>query len=310
MSVQERDPCPHRILDDIGGAFAMGAIGGGIWNSVKGARNSPRGERLIGSVQAVRARAPILGGNFAVWGGLFSMFDCTLVWLRRKEDPWNSITSGALTGGVLAARGGWRAASRSAAVGGVLLAMIEGLNIFLTRMMADTPPPPYVRYVLTTMLFSCSDLLGANFVQTSIQCKLATRLRFYLEPLYFILCTDSLPYAGAAAKYACSHASNACGRAAKAGFGIRSGSGGVSVSSTMRSVLPPCAACQHRALGRVPRRAIYGRASLRRLVHPIRIWTVSPPVARLRNCPLPRLKVLSSGTDLLSEPASSSWLRI
>ena len=50
MSVQERDPCPHRIFDDIGGAFAMGAIGGGVWNSVKGARNSPRGERLLGSV--------------------------------------------------------------------------------------------------------------------------------------------------------------------------------------------------------------------------------------------------------------------
>eukprot|EP00308_Calcidiscus_leptoporus_P017991 CAMPEP_0119399564 /NCGR_PEP_ID=MMETSP1334-20130426/141423_1 /TAXON_ID=127549 /ORGANISM="Calcidiscus leptoporus, Strain RCC1130" /LENGTH=178 /DNA_ID=CAMNT_0007423457 /DNA_START=582 /DNA_END=1118 /DNA_ORIENTATION=- len=143
MSVQERDPCPHRILDDIGGAFAMGAIGGGIWNSVKGARNSPRGERLLGSIQSVRARAPVLGGNFAVWGGLFSTFDCSLVWLRRKEDPWNSIASGALTGGVLAARGGWRAASRSAAVGGVLLAMIEGLNIFLTRMMADSSPPPY-----------------------------------------------------------------------------------------------------------------------------------------------------------------------
>ena len=82
-------------------------------------------------------------GNFAVWGGLFSSFDCTLVAIRRKEDPWNSIISGAATGGVLAARGGWRAASRSAAVGGVLLAMIEGLNIFLTKMMADQTPPPY-----------------------------------------------------------------------------------------------------------------------------------------------------------------------
>merc|ERR1712087_856049 len=123
--------------------MGMGAIGGGIWNSVKGARNSPRGERLLGSIQSVRARAPVLGGNFAVWGGLFSTFDCSLVWLRRKEDPWNSIASGTLTGGVLAARGGWRAASRSAAVGGVLLAMIEGLNIFLTRMMADSSPPPY-----------------------------------------------------------------------------------------------------------------------------------------------------------------------
>ena len=85
-------------------------------------------------------------GNFAVWGGLFSSFDCTLVAIRKKEDPWNSIISGAATGGVLAARGGWRAASRSAAVGGVLLAMIEGLNIFLTKMMADTTPPPYVRH--------------------------------------------------------------------------------------------------------------------------------------------------------------------
>jgi len=144
MSVQERDPCPHRIFDDIGGAFAMGAIGGGVWNSVKGARNSPRGERLLGSVTAVKARAPIIGGNFAVWGGLFSTFDCSLVAIRRKEDPWNSIISGAATGGVLAARGGWRAAGRSAAVGGVLLAMIEGLNIFLTKMMADSSSaPPY-----------------------------------------------------------------------------------------------------------------------------------------------------------------------
>ena len=65
--------------------------------------------------------------------------------IRKKEDPWNSIISGAATGGVLAARGGWRAASRSAAVGGVLLAMIEGLNIFLTKVMADSTPPPYVR---------------------------------------------------------------------------------------------------------------------------------------------------------------------
>jgi len=143
MSVQERDPCPHRILDDIGGAFSMGAIGGGVWHSVKGARNSPRGERLLGSITAMRARVPVIGGNFAVWGGLFSTFDCTLVAVRKKEDPWNSIISGAATGGVLAARGGWRAASRSAAVGGVLLAMIEGLQIFLTKMMAEPTAPPY-----------------------------------------------------------------------------------------------------------------------------------------------------------------------
>jgi hypothetical protein len=32
---------PWRIVDDIGGAFALGAIGGGIWHGFKGAKNSP-----------------------------------------------------------------------------------------------------------------------------------------------------------------------------------------------------------------------------------------------------------------------------
>jgi import inner membrane translocase subunit TIM17 len=35
-----------------------------------------------------------------VWGGLFSTFDCTLVAVRKKEDPWNSIAAGAMTGGL------------------------------------------------------------------------------------------------------------------------------------------------------------------------------------------------------------------
>lgn len=47
----------------------------------------------------------IISGNFAVWGGLFSTFDCCLMGIRGKEDPWNSIGSGAITGAVLAARG-------------------------------------------------------------------------------------------------------------------------------------------------------------------------------------------------------------
>ena len=46
-------------------------------------------------------------GNFAVWGGMFSTFDCCLMYARGKEDPWNSIGSGALTGAVLMARGSY-----------------------------------------------------------------------------------------------------------------------------------------------------------------------------------------------------------
>lgn len=47
----KREPCPDRILDDVGGAFGMGAVGGGIWHALKGAKNSPGGARLRGSFE-------------------------------------------------------------------------------------------------------------------------------------------------------------------------------------------------------------------------------------------------------------------
>jgi import inner membrane translocase subunit TIM17 len=151
MEEYAREPCPWRIVDDCGGAFAMGAIGGSVFHSIKGARNAPSGHyrRLIGGLLAVKERAPITGGNFAVWGGLFSAIDCSLVYVRKKEDPWNSITSGALTGAILAVRSGAAAMAGSAVIGGVLLALIEGVGILVTRWSADQfkaanhmQPPP------------------------------------------------------------------------------------------------------------------------------------------------------------------------
>lgn len=32
----------------------------------------------------------MLGGNFGVWGGLFSTFDCAVKGVRHKEDPYNA----------------------------------------------------------------------------------------------------------------------------------------------------------------------------------------------------------------------------
>lgn len=52
----------------------------------------------------MRQRAPITGGNFAVWGGTFSLIDCALIKVRMKEDAWNSIISGAATGAILSVR--------------------------------------------------------------------------------------------------------------------------------------------------------------------------------------------------------------
>ena len=118
----------------------MGNIGGGLWHSIKGARMAPSGARLAGSLAAVQARAPVLGGQFAIWGGIFACYDCSLTSIRQKEDPWNSIISGAATGGTLALRAGPQAAASAAMVGGVLLALIEGMSIMIGRMSA--PPSP------------------------------------------------------------------------------------------------------------------------------------------------------------------------
>ncbi|KAK5014650.1 hypothetical protein LTR60_003250 [Cryomyces antarcticus] len=142
-----RDPCPWVALSDFGGAFCMGAIGGAVWHGVKGFRNSPYGERRIGSITAIKARAPILGGNFGVWGGLFSTFDCAVKGIRKKEDPWNAIIAGFFTGGSLAVRGGAKAVRNGAIGCAILLAVIEGVGIGFQRMMAentrlDVPPPP------------------------------------------------------------------------------------------------------------------------------------------------------------------------
>jgi import inner membrane translocase subunit TIM17 len=126
---------------------AQQAIGGAIWHGIKGFRNSPYNERLIGSVTAIKARAPVLGGNFGVWGGLFSSFDCAVKGVRRKEDPWNAIIAGGFTGGSLAVRGGPRAIRNGAIGCAILLAVIEGVGIGIQRMMAENtrlelPPAP------------------------------------------------------------------------------------------------------------------------------------------------------------------------
>ncbi|KAL5768735.1 hypothetical protein ACOSQ2_015518 [Xanthoceras sorbifolium] len=137
-----REPCPDRILDDIGGAFGMGAVGGSAFHFLKGIYHSPSGARLLGGTQAVRMNAPRVGGSFAVWGGLFSTFDCSMVYLRQKEDPWNSIFAGAATGGFLSMRQGLGASARSAAFGGVLLALIEGAGIMLNKVLSGPQNMP------------------------------------------------------------------------------------------------------------------------------------------------------------------------
>ena len=115
----------------------MGAIGGSLWHGIKGFRNSPYGERRIGMITAIKARAPVTGGNFGVWGGMFSTFDCAVKGIRKKEDPYNSIIAGFFTGGALAIRGGVKAARNGAIMCAIFLAVIEGVGIGIQRVMAE-----------------------------------------------------------------------------------------------------------------------------------------------------------------------------
>ncbi|KAK4135052.1 mitochondrial import inner membrane translocase subunit tim-17 [Trichocladium antarcticum] len=140
-----RDPCPWVILNDFGGAFCMGAVGGTIWHGVKGFRNSPYGERRLGAITAIKMRAPVLGGNFGVWGGLFSTFDCAVKGRVRNSNT--KQIAGFFTGGSLAIRGGYKAARNGAISCAILLAVIEGVGIGFQKMFAgatklEAPAPP------------------------------------------------------------------------------------------------------------------------------------------------------------------------
>lgn len=128
----------------MGSAFAMGCIGGGVWHSIKGFRDAPRGwsNRAYGSLRQVQSRSPVLGGNFAVWGLSFSSFDCLFSHARKKDDPLNAIMAGFCTGGVIAWRAGWRSALSHACVGGFLLAMIEGMGIFIQKTFQGSQQDP------------------------------------------------------------------------------------------------------------------------------------------------------------------------
>ena len=60
-----------------------------------------------------------------MWGMFYSTYDCSLLGIRGKDDIWNSITAGFLTGGTLAIRQGPKPAFRSALIG-VRLLLLAG----------------------------------------------------------------------------------------------------------------------------------------------------------------------------------------
>ena len=89
----------------------------------------------MGGLTHIRNRAPLLGGSFAMWGGVYTSMDCLMIFYRGKDDPFNAIMAGFVTGGVLAIRGGLNLAFKQAVMGGVILGLIEGVSTVFTTMM-------------------------------------------------------------------------------------------------------------------------------------------------------------------------------
>ncbi|MES1916934.1 MAG: hypothetical protein MHM6MM_008702 [Cercozoa sp. M6MM] len=120
-------PCPDRIVDDLGSAFAMGCIGGSVMHTVRTWRDAPRRSRLKHVLQNVSQRAPTIGSGFAMWGGLYAVWQCALSKFRRKDDKINSVLAGGLTSFVLAI--GTGNSVRQGLFGLVFIGIIEGLSV-------------------------------------------------------------------------------------------------------------------------------------------------------------------------------------
>eukprot|EP00123_Amoebidium_parasiticum_P012031 comp21070_c0_seq5/m.28376 comp21070_c0_seq5/g.28376 ORF comp21070_c0_seq5/g.28376 comp21070_c0_seq5/m.28376 type:complete len:135 (-) comp21070_c0_seq5:590-994(-) len=111
-----------KVVQDFGGGFVMGAVGGGLYHFVKGVGNSPGLRVGVGAgLNAMKKRAPVIGGNFAAYGGMFAVFEIGIAHARQKEDSINAIAAGFLTSGVLAWRLGAGPALKQAVYGGVYL---------------------------------------------------------------------------------------------------------------------------------------------------------------------------------------------
>merc|ERR1712228_15408 len=120
-----------------GGAYSLGIAGGTIW---QGGKTVVRREfRKVG--RTIRQQAPKTGAAFAIWGFSFSLCDCTLIALRKKEDMYHSIIAGGVTGATLAARQGPAVAMVSGGIGALLLGLIEGGSMLMNRFGTDMLKP-------------------------------------------------------------------------------------------------------------------------------------------------------------------------
>lgn len=107
-STREGLVCPNWVIDDVGSGFGLGLLLGSMWNFMKGAYSSPSKERIWSGVLMAKRKAPIYGGNFASWMGLFGFWQCSFLYLTDNDSHMNQILAGAFTGGMVNLKGGFK----------------------------------------------------------------------------------------------------------------------------------------------------------------------------------------------------------
>lgn len=76
-------------------------------------------------------KASRLAFKFCAWGTSFSVADCVLATLRRKEDVWNPIIAGTCVGMTLPMRKGPKSMIFGAIGGFVVLSVMEAVMVWL-----------------------------------------------------------------------------------------------------------------------------------------------------------------------------------
>jgi hypothetical protein len=110
----------------------------------------------------MKARAPVTGGNFGVWGGMFSTFDCAVKGFRQKEDAWNAIISGFMTGGCLAARSEWPFTPAT-----MLYTNLHGYQLIMHTVLQVVQDLPLALRLLAVSYSVCSRVLGCYCLGSS-----------------------------------------------------------------------------------------------------------------------------------------------
>ena len=92
----------------------------------------------MGGIRLLKKRAPMLGGNFCAWRGLFGSFQCVMLFLTNKDTHINQVVAGGLTGATINIRGGYRYALRGGIQGAVFIGVFNIMEIFMTKNQAKS----------------------------------------------------------------------------------------------------------------------------------------------------------------------------